>query len=332
MKTEDKSGYIPFPECFSRRKLNSLYRAIPLEDKVIRLLRRYFSAMCNLYGIIPLHKAFEIIDEQNPGLITRGDFEAFAEIARHEDAFSILGADELYLDGKPVQPMDRELIDDALLFDDSDLISKVAGNQRDKPYYLPAKRELLRYEDNAYCQPSPQAAALEEFIHAKLGLEEQKAAEVFEEIVFLHRSGFLELSELMDVINDQGARFRKGDWERFMEVYYEFHNNARMQCNRGHTPNEIAAMLPPEDRIPRSLTLGPNIMKNLQDGSWDVDELRKSFLSMEMPSEELRASLLRQLDGIKPAAAAGPRTAAKVGRNEPCPCGSGKKYKKCCGR
>lgn len=26
-----------------------------------------------------------------------------------------------------------------------------------------------------------------------------------------------------------------------------------------------------------------------------------------------------------------PRTAAKVGRNDPCPCGSGKKYKKCCG-
>jgi len=23
--------------------------------------------------------------------------------------------------------------------------------------------------------------------------------------------------------------------------------------------------------------------------------------------------------------------AKKVGRNEPCPCGSGKKYKKCCG-
>ncbi|MHC4705009.1 MAG: SEC-C metal-binding domain-containing protein [Planctomycetota bacterium] len=22
----------------------------------------------------------------------------------------------------------------------------------------------------------------------------------------------------------------------------------------------------------------------------------------------------------------------KVGRNEPCPCGSGKKYKKCCGK
>jgi uncharacterized protein YecA (UPF0149 family) len=25
------------------------------------------------------------------------------------------------------------------------------------------------------------------------------------------------------------------------------------------------------------------------------------------------------------------RAEAKVGRNDPCPCGSGKKYKKCCG-
>ena len=26
------------------------------------------------------------------------------------------------------------------------------------------------------------------------------------------------------------------------------------------------------------------------------------------------------------------RIGAKIGRNDPCPCGSGKKYKKCCGR
>ncbi|WP_425314952.1 SEC-C metal-binding domain-containing protein [Treponema vincentii] len=26
------------------------------------------------------------------------------------------------------------------------------------------------------------------------------------------------------------------------------------------------------------------------------------------------------------------RTTPKVGRNDPCPCGSGKKYKHCCGR
>jgi uncharacterized protein YecA (UPF0149 family) len=35
---------------------------------------------------------------------------------------------------------------------------------------------------------------------------------------------------------------------------------------------------------------------------------------------------------LRPAAApAIAATRAKVGRNDPCPCGSGKKYKKCCG-
>ncbi len=33
-----------------------------------------------------------------------------------------------------------------------------------------------------------------------------------------------------------------------------------------------------------------------------------------------------------PSRRAAPRTGKKVGRNDPCPCGSGKKYKKCCGR
>jgi preprotein translocase subunit SecA len=33
-----------------------------------------------------------------------------------------------------------------------------------------------------------------------------------------------------------------------------------------------------------------------------------------------------------PAAQTIKRESAKVGRNDPCPCGSGKKYKKCCGR
>jgi preprotein translocase subunit SecA len=36
--------------------------------------------------------------------------------------------------------------------------------------------------------------------------------------------------------------------------------------------------------------------------------------------------------GAPPARSAKPGKAGKVGRNDPCPCGSGRKYKKCCGR
>jgi len=40
------------------------------------------------------------------------------------------------------------------------------------------------------------------------------------------------------------------------------------------------------------------------------------------------------VEGRRPGERQGPivRETPKVGRNEPCPCGSGKKYKKCCGR
>ena len=41
---------------------------------------------------------------------------------------------------------------------------------------------------------------------------------------------------------------------------------------------------------------------------------------------------LYYLDGEPLAPRAYRREGPKLGRNEPCPCGSGKKYKKCCGR
>ena len=37
------------------------------------------------------------------------------------------------------------------------------------------------------------------------------------------------------------------------------------------------------------------------------------------------------LDGRSPGPVQAVRKRAKIGRNQPCPCGSGKKYKKCCG-
>jgi len=42
-----------------------------------------------------------------------------------------------------------------------------------------------------------------------------------------------------------------------------------------------------------------------------------------------RTEIVEALDAARPGLS--PRRATKVGRNAPCPCGSGRKYKKCCG-
>ncbi len=52
---------------------------------------------------------------------------------------------------------------------------------------------------------------------------------------------------------------------------------------------------------------------------------------MEEEQRRQRQALARQGGPAAKAAAPAKRDADKIGRNDPCPCGSGKKYKKCCG-
>ena len=127
-----KEQYIEFPEEYTRRELNARYREIPLKDTTSRLLRKYFNAMANLYGIIPLHKAREIIFSLSPKLVTEDEFLAFAEIARHEcEGYYILGGDELYTDVKHTKPLDREIIDVTLIGEFIDLFIETKRSQQD---------------------------------------------------------------------------------------------------------------------------------------------------------------------------------------------------------
>ena len=50
--------------------------------------------------------------------------------------------------------------------------------------------------------------------------------------------------------------------------------------------------------------------------------------------ERLEDTAIKSLDGTTKAKENTPivNNKPKVGRNDPCPCGSGKKYKNCCGR
>ncbi len=87
--------------------------------------------------------------------------------------------------------------------------------------------------------------------------------------------------------------------------------------------------------------LGLTIM-DTRKGTEDDDEGEVSFAAKfkqkNMIQEHREHSTFRKQDGkwyyvegymLPPVTV---RNETKIGRNEPCPCGSGKKYKKCCGR
>lgn len=181
MKTSE-TDYIPLPEIYKRKQLNDLYREIPLKDTVSRILRKYFKAMKNLYGVITLEKAFEIISSQRPKLVTEKEFLAFAEITRHEpENYFILGADEIYVDVEAESPFKRELIDSLLFYEEIDCYEKLKQFQNGKPFYIPDKNSFLLYEDRLYCEETSEVTELKTFLQNELCLTEVQVWHIFDE-------------------------------------------------------------------------------------------------------------------------------------------------------
>jgi len=74
-------------------------------------------------------------------------------------------------------------------------------------------------------------------------------------------------------------------------------------------------------------------IKNGNQLGEDIKKIKSAFLKL-MPKAKKTAATKKTTakKTAKSKAKKQPEDDAKVGRNDPCPCGSGKKYKKCCGQ
>src|SRR5208283_3377789 len=109
-------------------------------------------------------------------------------------------------------------------------------------------------------------------------------------------------------------------------VEYKKEGFAMFKAMYGSINHDVAAMIfrleaMPQDLRPRSVFSAipqQAVHQEFQGG------MPKSVSPQQAVLEETQAPQQH-------VAAAAVRTGNKVGRNDPCPCGSGKKYKKCCG-
>jgi hypothetical protein len=330
---EEEPRYIEFPKIYTPFRLNRMYKKLGMPEETVRLLHTYFDAMARLYGVIPLRKALEIVNQQNEP-IPEKTFAAFAEIVRHEEHdYSILGEDELFMDSEPTAPLDRELIAEHLYTIDLDDYEELEAAQQGKPYYIPPKQELLKYADPDYYESTPQRDAMWHFLRHDLRMSGDRTEDFMYELLLYTEMGERDFQVVLDDMERMGLRFRtESALEKFIQLYSDLNNHSRMYHNRGFTPMEVMASLPPEERVPKAIVIGPNMTAALQKGDMDIEELRAGIFGKNMPSEQLRQSMLAELDRIKKTMTPAPvkDAAKKIGRNDPCPCGSGKKYKNCC--
>lgn len=123
------------------------------------------------------------------------------------------------------------------------------------------------------------------------------------------------LSTVLQMIIENAPKKLNGlnELNDVVQILTEFLNNAPRWIFRGRCPNDLQK---PLTSAP-SITLGPN-MQNMGFRQEDVQQLANDAWAGG--------------PFFYPGAAAPFAKTNKIGRNDPCPCGSGKKYKNCCGK
>lgn len=188
---------------------------------------------------------------------------------------------------------DDKLIWKAVLQDN--LYERIEEFQGDRDFYIPTVDEILDYAKHGYPSQNVSYRKLSSFLRNELHLEEEKIEELLY-IVYKEFSMDGMLSDIMEEFNKRDIIFdsdRQG--ERFASIMMEVNNNTRMLDFRGYTPNEISHANE-QDVVPAVQSFVPTM------GSLPTNNV------VNMQPKK------------------------KIYPNDPCPCGSGKKYKKCCGR
>ena len=189
-----------------------------------------------------------------------------------------------------------ELAEDQLILKSAlvnNIYKDIERRQGGRKFYIPSVDEILDYSENGYPTKSASYQRLGRFL-----LDEIKVSDAVKDQVlfFIYKECSMDgrMSAIMENLNQKGIQFNDEQLEKFTKLIMEANNNTRMLEFRGYTPNEISGAVWPF-ATGKPHTAMPN-----------------SFVPTAMPMQ--------------------PASARKIYPNDPCPCGSGKKYKKCCGR
>ena len=215
--------------------------SIKLSDEIKELLNRYFDAAANLYGIIALKKLLEIYNMQNQPI----DEDVFLEFVDTLDLprkfFDIVGEDEFYDDADETLPIDRDLVAEYLLQDeDFEGYYHIKEGQLGKPYYIPDKKQFLKYEDEYYHEKTLSYISLRAFFRNQPNSTKERADEIADDIYGMANPLDGEIESVVSMIEDLNMfHFNTYTLKEFCALYTDMYNDTRLHIKCGHTPNEM---------------------------------------------------------------------------------------------
>ena len=316
-----------FPQRLKGEPLQKLYsKALEtLSEEQIGYYKKLFYAFANLYGIIPIRKIYEILTDNYGMEISERSFLDLCEYFRYEQKsfFYIFGKEEYYQeDTSPAsEPMDRLLAFDPFVeFDDA--YELVLSLKEGKPWYVPPIEEFEKYEDDLYFEKNEAFDSVIGFLKDEFKLDFIDSNSKIYDAFFTLKLEDHNFDNFLDELQQSGLDLTFERVQKLAPYYTELNNNTRMQANNGYTPAET-------EKLREKFGFSGDSLY-ISELHLSVSHEHERHKKMDKQINEFRTmrTMLSQYDLandllLKP---------QKPGRNDPCPCGSGKKYKKCCGR
>ena len=221
----------------------------------------------------------------------------------------------------------RFIVAEYLAYDDryKNLLDIQAG----KDFYIPNAQEVLDYARNLYLSQEPAYQNFREFLQHEIGMPydeaDAEALEIWDKIQF--DIDFTEIVQyIIDVYEDllDGTKI-----EKIIQLLQEVNNNTRMRIHRGHTPNEMMRKGMEEGRFSQRPIVVPGSTETANLLKSASEELKEMGICVDFDSN---AAIVPNNSSQNNVSGQVANSFKKIYPNDPCPCGSGKKFKKCCGK
>lgn len=264
-----------------------------------------------MYAYTPLETMLEVINVKKG---FRMKAEELKEMFEHfpEDRLWTIQFDDFFLSSVYATNMDA--------------LQSLRRAQADKSYYIPSVAEVDEFYETGVLLSDKVYQDMFRFLEKEVGLEHGEAEDILFDL-WDKVSGDDDLHGTMQWFLNQFELEDDKQFKKLVSLYMPLTNGTRMLVNRGHKPTELRALA----------NFGPGNMPVITAGSSHAaemlaqiaPEIRRMGFGLDLESNTGRVPVIEFPDGMD----GGMRMSEKkIYPNDPCPCGSGKKYKKCCGR
>ena len=196
--------------------------------------------------------------------------------------------------------------------------------QMDKDFYIPSVQQIDEICRIGYEVSSSAYKKLESFFIKKLKFSYEQAVTGCLQVWANSYEGESP-SKIINKMTEANIEFEEKMINELLELLVAAHNNTRMKENRGYKPSEMVRKKS-VDKMPTIVPASSNAAAILKDAAPQLEAMGVP-VDLNGNTDVIQTTMFPSGLNGEPI-----RVEKKIYPNDPCPCGSGKKYKKCCGK